>query len=191
MSDFRPTIRPATGADVEILAELGKRTFSETFAAQNDPENMAAYLAEAFGQQKQASELANPNATFFIAEADGLPIGYIMLLAGKAPDCVTTNKPVEVARIYVVKEWLGKGVGDMLMDKAIAWSTESGYGTLWLGVWQKNERAQKFYERRGFSVVGTHFFQLGSDRQTDLLMERPLNKSEDNQITSEAELNNR
>jgi len=169
-----PEIREACLTDADLLAKLGEQTFVETFADQNDPRDMAVYLSEAFGPEKQASELADPAVIFLIAKVNGEPVGYVKLLRGTAPDCVTDHKPLELARIYVSRQWLGKGIGDSLMEAAIVRATNDGYATLWLGVWQRNERAQRFYQKWGFKIVGTHFFQLGSDRQTDYLMERTL-----------------
>ena len=166
-----PEIRQASLTDAALLAKLGEQTFAETFADQNDPKDMAVYLSEAFGPEKQASELADPAVIFLIAEVNGSAVGYVKLLKGDAPDCVLSESPVELARIYVSRSWLGTGIGDWLMESAIARATTDGHRTLWLGVWQRNERAQRFYQKWGFKIVGTHFFQLGSDRQTDYLME--------------------
>jgi ribosomal protein S18 acetylase RimI-like enzyme len=171
---IKPEIRQASLSDAAMLAELGERAFSEAFAEQNDPKDMADYLAEAFGPDKQASELADENVIFLIAEVNGTATGYVQLQSSEPPDCVTDIKPLELARIYVLREWLGKGIGDSLMESALARAVADGYATIWLGVWQSNGRALRFYEKWGFKIVGTHFFQLGSDRQTDHLMERSL-----------------
>jgi len=177
-----PTIRRASLSDAALLAELGERTFRDTFAEQNTPEDMAIYLSEAFGPEKQTSELADSGVTFLIAEVMGIAAGYVKLERSKPPSCMTGKKPIELARIYVLQEWLGKRIGEVLMNSAIAEAKNAGHETIWLGVWERNERAIKFYKKRGFVVVGTHLFQLGSDAQTDLLMERSLLDS-----TSEAE----
>jgi len=167
-------IRQATADDATLLAELGQRTFAETFAHQNDPKDMAVYLSEAFGPEEQASELADDHVIFLIGEINRVAVGYVKLQSGELPDCVTSSNPVELARIYVLRQWLGKGIGDSLMESALARATTDGFATIWLGVWQRNERALRFYQKWGFRIVGTHFFQLGSDQQTDYLMERSL-----------------
>jgi diamine N-acetyltransferase len=175
MSDrVLPLIRRATVADAAVLAELGARTFNDTFAADNKPADMAAYLAVAFSPEQQAAELADARATFLLAEMDGSAAGYAALRAGDAPSCVTGAQAVELARLYVAQEWLGSGVGAALMRACIDEAQAAGYRTMWLGVWEHNERAQAFYRKWAFKVVGTHVFQLGSDPQTDLLMERAL-----------------
>jgi diamine N-acetyltransferase len=169
-----PAIRSATARDAALLAELGARTFSETFGPDNTPEDMAAYLGAAFGPEKQAAELADPRTTFFIAEIDGAPAGYAVIRAGVAPECVTGARPIELARLYACREHIGRGVGPVLMRACLDEAHRAGFQTLWLGVWERNVRAQAFYRKWGFNVVGAHVFQLGSDPQTDLLMERPV-----------------
>jgi diamine N-acetyltransferase len=156
-----------------LLAELGARTFSETFGPDNTPEDMAAYLGAAFGPEIQAAELADPSTTFFVADIEGVAAGYAQLRGG-GTDGVTGAKPVEVVRFYASKEWIGRGVGPALMRACLDEAWRAGFLTLWLGVWERNLRAQAFYRKWGFRVVGAHVFQLGSDPQTDLLMERPV-----------------
>jgi len=167
-------IRLATPSDAALLAELGAKTFADTFAADNTPEDMAAYLATAFGPTQQAAELADPDCFFLIAEKHAVPIGYALLRSHAAPDCVTGTQPVELVRLYVAQESIGSGVGAMLMQSCIDEAKENGFDTLWLGVWEHNHRAQKFYSKWDFRTVGTHAFQLGSDAQTDYLMQRDL-----------------
>ncbi len=168
------SIRRATERDADLLAELGATTFYESFAAQNTPENMTAYLAATFGPERQRAELADPRNTFFIAENDGVAIGYAQLRTGKTPACVSDPKAVELVRLYVSATFQGSGVGGKLMDACLTEARHSGYQTIWLGVWQQNTRAQAFYDRWNFSIVGEHAFQLGDDRQMDWIMERSL-----------------
>lgn len=167
-------IRRANFDDAALLAELGRSTFNETFAEFNKPEDLAAYYAEAFGVEKQATELADTNLTFFIAEVEERAAGYAKLQRGDAPSCVKGEKPCELARLYISKEWFGRGVGEALMQACVNEARETGHKTLWLGVWEKNERAKAFYRKWGFRETGSHIFMLGSDVQTDLLLERDL-----------------
>jgi diamine N-acetyltransferase len=169
-----PNIRRATTDDADLLADLGARTFYDSFAANNKPDDMAAYLAETFSPEKQAAEMADPHVTFLIAEIDGAPAGYAQLRAGDVPACVLNSNPIELVRIYVTREWLGRGVGEALMRACLDEARQVGHQTVWLGVWERNVRAQAFYRKWNFQVVGKQVFQLGSDPQTDLLMERPL-----------------
>jgi ribosomal protein S18 acetylase RimI-like enzyme len=169
-----PFIRRATARDAALLADLGARTFQDTFAADNTPEDMAAYLSTSFSPEIQSAELADPNSTFLIAEVDKVAAGYAKLCAGETPACVTGPKPIELVRLYVDIEWLGRGVGEALMRDSIDRARQQGHETMWLGVWEHNRRAQAFYRKWGFRAVGEHVFQLGSDPQTDLILERSL-----------------
>ncbi len=165
-------IRRGEASDAALLAELGARTFSETFAADNTPENMSAYLASAFTPAQQATELSDSRSSFHIAEVDGVAVGYALLRTGEVPDGVTGDRPIELVRLYVSKESLGAGVGAALMQACIDDAKQRGHQTLWLGVWENNTRAQSFYRKWNFHEVGTHVFQLGDDPQTDILMQR-------------------
>ncbi len=170
-----PSIRHATFADSALLAELGARTFSETFATDNSQENMATYLSGAFGPEKQAAELADPASLFLIAEIDGQPAGYARLYAGEPMEGVTGTRPVELVRIYVSSEWIGQGVGPALMQACLNEARTRDHDTIWLSVWERNPRAQAFYRKWGFDKVSTHIFPLGDDPQTDWIMQRPIN----------------
>ena len=169
-----PLIRRALVADALLLAELGARTFYDSFAAENNPEDISTYLDASFGPEKQTAELAEPGAIFLIAEIDGIPVGYAQLRRGESPECVSGSEPIELARIYVLQERLGLGVGEALMRACIDEARRAGHQTMWLGVWERNTRALGFYRKWNFSTVGEHIFQLGSDPQRDLLMERAL-----------------
>jgi diamine N-acetyltransferase len=169
-----PLIRRAVASDAALLAELGKHTFQETFAEDNRPDDMAAYVNVAFTEQAQALELADENTLFFIAEIGAVPVGYAKLRTGDAPSCVRGDDPIELARLYITSQWFGLGVGDALMQACTDEARRQGRKTMWLGVWERNMRAQAFYRKWEFRVVGDHIFQLGADPQTDLVMERAL-----------------
>jgi len=168
------SIRNATITDAKLLAELGARTFCETFAADNTAEDMNAYLAESFHPDQQSAELSDQNAYFKIAEVDGVAVGYAMLRAGVAPESISGDNPIELVRLYVSKDSIGSGVGAALMRECLRESTFRGHKTIWLGVWEHNLRAQSFYRKWNFIEVGTHIFLLGEDAQRDLLMCRNL-----------------
>jgi ribosomal protein S18 acetylase RimI-like enzyme len=167
-------IRQGQADDAALLAELGARTFSETFAIDNSAEDMSAYLNSAFSAAQQSAELADPASLFLIAEKDGVAVGYAMLRSGTALDSVNGDRPIELVRLYVLQERLGSGVGAALMRACLDEANRQGYATLWLGVWEHNARAQAFYRKWNFREIGTHIFQLGNDPQTDLLMQRAV-----------------
>ncbi|HKQ54108.1 MAG TPA: GNAT family N-acetyltransferase [Pyrinomonadaceae bacterium] len=167
-------IRCADSSDAELLAELGARTFTETFAAENTPEDMNAYLAEVFTAARLAEELADPKAVFLLAFVEGEAAGYAKLYQGEPPTCVTGESHMELSRLYVLQQWLGGGVGRALMQRCVDEARQSGARVMWLGVWEKNLRAQAFYRKWGFTTVGEQGFQLGADAQTDWVMQRTL-----------------
>ena len=167
-------IRRGTIDDAALLSELGARTFSDTFAADNTPEDLAAYMATAFSVAQQRAELEDPAATFLIAEVDGHAAGYAKLRDSEPEHGIAGPKPVELVRLYAAREWLGRGIGQELMRASLDEARQSGYETIWLGVWERNPRAQAFYRKWNFRTVGEHMFQLGTDLQRDLLMERAL-----------------
>lgn len=191
--DDRPRIRvrrasASTGAssgDAALLAELGARTFYETFVESCRPEDMRAHLDAAFGTAQQQAELSDARSTFLIAEAcdvdeTAVAAGYAKLFASdETPDCVAGSRPVELARLYVAREWLGSGAGAALMRELLEAARGAGHETIWLGVWEHNERAIAFYRKWGFEVVGEHVFQVGDDPQNDLLMARKLTEAGD------------
>ncbi len=167
-------IRRARIEDANVLAELGAQTFAETFSEDNTPEDMAAYLAASFSLAKLTEELADPLSIFFIAEVDGHAAGYAKLHSGEALDGVEGQKPIELVRLYVSRKWLGRGVGQALMQRCVDEARGKGFQTIWLGVWERNGRALAFYRKWNFHEVGEHIFQLGSDPQRDILMQRPI-----------------
>jgi diamine N-acetyltransferase len=172
--DPAPSVRRASVEDAKLLAELGALTFEETFAKDNSPEDMAAYLADSFSVERLLEELTDPLSVFFVAEVEGSAAGYAKIREGGAADGVEGERPVELVRLYVSQEWLGRGVGHALMQRCIDEAREQGFRTIWLGVWERNDRAQAFYRKWNFREVGEHIFQLGADAQRDLVMQRAV-----------------
>lgn len=167
-------IRYGTKDDAEMLSELGARTFYDTFAKDNTSENIESYLKRSFSLEIQLGELADPNIIFLIAELDGIPIGYAKLKMNSKDESVKGMNPVELERIYALQEYLGRGIGKELMKASIKEAKERGCDAIWLGVWEKNQKAIDFYKKWGFKEVGTHVFKLGDDPQNDFVMELEL-----------------
>jgi len=170
-------IRMASPADNVLLAELGRRTFSDTFAKDNTPQNTAMYLAASFSPEIQAQKLADPNTFFIIAEIDGSPVGYAQLNLGARLPEFSGEHTMEIERIYSDAAWIGKGVGSALMRACIQLAAEKGCDVIWLGVWEHNPRAIAFYTKWGFKIAGSHVFMLGRDVQNDYLMQRKVEQS--------------
>lgn len=167
-------IRRAVEADAAALAAFGARTFYESFAADNTPEDMSKHLAAAWHPDLQRREIANPAFDTWLAVAGDELAGFAMLRAGRSPPGVAALAPVELWRFYVDKPWQGRGVAHTLMDAAERSARARGARELWLGVWERNVRAQAFYRKCGFEKVGSQIFVVGTDPQTDHVMLRML-----------------
>ena len=167
-------IRDGVATDATALAELAARTFRETFAAGNRPEDLARHLAHAYGTFQQQRELVDPDIATLLVEVDGQVAGYAQLRSGAPPACVTGEEPVELWRFYIAQPWQGRGVARALMQRVESEAYRRGGRTLWLGVWERNERAKAFYHKNGFMDVGSHVFMVGTDAQTDRILVRPL-----------------
>ncbi len=169
-------IRSATIDDAKPLTDLAYTTFWDAFAhhPKNAPDDLNHYMRQAFNLEQITEELADKNSIFLIAEIDGCAAGYAKLIIDSIEDGIIANNPIELSRLYSHQEYLGKGVGQNLMDECFDLGKNHGHDVMWLGVWEYNPRALRFYEKNGFRVVGRHTFQLGSDPQTDLLMQREL-----------------
>ena len=170
------SLRQATGDDAKLLTELAYTTFWDAFAhhPKNAPDDLNYYMRQAFNEDKIAAELADPKNIFLIAEIDGEAAGYAKIVIDHVEPGITAGRPVELSRLYSHQKHLGQGVGQTLMDACFERARHEGRDVMWLGVWEYNPRAQRFYEKNGFRVVGSHVFQLGKDAQTDLLMQRSL-----------------
>ena len=167
-------IRQGTYDDAALLAKTGAETFVASFGAQNTPGNVAGHLAKAFGVEIQQGELSNPAATYLIAEQDGRIAGYAQVREGLTPACITGPSPVEVLRFYVVQDFHGTGIAQALMDACATEARRRGGRTLWLGVWDQNPRAIRFYTKWGYRDVGGQTFMLGDDPQQDRVLSMSL-----------------
>ena len=168
------TIRLATLDDAPALAELAARTFRDTFAADNRPEDLALHLASAYGVAQQSREVADPAIITLVTEEDGALVAFAQLRRGAPPASVRGSAPIELWRFYLAAEWHGRGLAQQLMGRVVDAAQQAGAATLWLGVWERNSRAMAFYRKCGFVDVGAHVFVVGTDPQTDRVMERHL-----------------
>jgi ribosomal protein S18 acetylase RimI-like enzyme len=170
----KPAIIKATIHDLVQLQNIGRQTFIETFAAVNTRENMAKYVAEGFSAEKLSAELNDPGSEFYFAVNDDTVIGYLKLNFGTSQTELKGPDAVEIERIYVLKEFHGKNVGQLLYEQAIELAKQRNATYVWLGVWEENARAINFYEKNGFVKFGEHIFMLGDDKQTDIMMRLEL-----------------
>jgi ribosomal protein S18 acetylase RimI-like enzyme len=171
MNDAGFKIRRAALADAMALSEFGARTFFETFAADNTPENMSLHLTSAWSPDLQRAEIEDPQLDTLIAvDGNGALAGFAQLDSARVPAGVSTQKPVELKRFYIDKPWQGRGLARELMAAVERAAQARGARELWLGVWEQNPRAQAFYRKCGFRQVGTQVFVVGTDPQTDHVM---------------------
>jgi ribosomal protein S18 acetylase RimI-like enzyme len=167
-------IRTATVSDLLVLQKIGRQTFTETFAAVNSPENLARYLEKSFSLDKLNVELSTTASAFYFAEDDGHVIGYLKINVGKTQTELKDELALEIERIYVLEQYHGKKVGQLLYEKAIEVAEKMGKKYVWLGVWEENKRALQFYRKNGFAEFDKHIFKLGDDEQTDIMMKLEL-----------------
>lgn len=169
-------VRHARADDINRLAELAARSFRDTFAEDNDPANIDDYLRSSLTTESICSEFGDAHSIFLVACIDNsdTPAGYAKLCTASQDPNVIDQSPVEIERIYADKRVIGRGVGAALMHACLTEAENLGSQAIWLGVWERNERAIRFYERWGFEIVGTRRFALGADLQTDLVMVRKL-----------------
>lgn len=164
-------IRAATVADAEALAGFGARVFSETFAADNSPDDTRLFLEATWHPELQRAEILDVALdTVLACDQHGGLAGFAQVRAAHPPAGIATRNPVEIKRFYVDKPWHGLGVARQLMDAVENHTRARDAHELWLGVWERNERAQAFYRKCGFEPVGTQVFVVGTDPQTDRVM---------------------
>lgn len=156
------------------LQEIGRQTFTETFSSTNSEENLNNYLQYGFSTTKLTAELNNPNSEFYFATLNDNVIGYLKINFGIAQTELQDPKAMEVERIYVLGEFQSKKVGQKLFEKALAIAKNKKVDFVWLGVWEENHRAIRFYTKNGFTAFDSHIFLMGNDEQTDIMMKLQL-----------------
>src|SRR5690606_37543060 len=153
--------------------KIGRQTFMETFSAENTEENMKNYLEESFSAEKLTAEVGSKNSEFYFAVTENKVIGYLKLNFRKAQTELKDENVMELERIYVLKEFHGTNTGQKRLEKALQRAQQSGAAYVWLGVWERNQRAIRFYKKNGFVEFGKHIFRLGDEEQTYILMKLP------------------
>ena len=168
------TIRLATKKDGPLIADMSRETFYDSFAAMNTKENMDKFLNEQFTREALINEVGAERNIFLLAYDGDQPVGYVRMRENNIPPRLKTDQAIEIARIYVVRDCIGKGIGQLLMQHCIDTAIQKGYHTVWLGVWEHNQRAIDFYSRWGFVKFDDHDFILGDDVQKDWLMKKTI-----------------
>jgi ribosomal protein S18 acetylase RimI-like enzyme len=167
-------IREAGWKDAELLVELGKRAFHEAFAAQTSPEDMATHLRTTFSLDDIKTQLDDKDTVYLIVNLLAEPVGYAYLYPTQPPASIKDPMAIQLMRFYLLEKYCGLGVGNTLMQRCLDESHARGYRTVWLSSWELNRRANAFYEKWHFKVVGQQQFLVGSDVQNDFIFRRDL-----------------
>lgn len=168
------SITKITKDEILQLQKIGRQTFYEAFSESNTEENMKSYLENGFSIDKITAELNDENAEFYFSKIENNVIGYLKINFGASQTELKDDKAIEIERIYVLKEYHGQKVGQILYDKAIEIAQQKSVDFVWLGVWEENPRAINFYKKNGFIEFDKHIFKLGDDEQTDIMMKMKL-----------------
>ncbi|MDG1571419.1 GNAT family N-acetyltransferase [Robiginitalea sp. M366] len=164
-----------TPEDLEALRQLSIHTFTEAFAAQNNPEDFQAYLESAFHPKQLLSEIHHPQTRFSFICKDGMRVGYLKVNWGNAQTELQEDAGMELERIYVLASEQGAGIGAWVLEQVGQWALAAGKEYVWLGVWEHNPRAMAFYQRHGFVIFDKHPYYIGQDRQMDWMMRWEIN----------------
>lgn len=167
-------IRKADERDAKLLAALGAVTFYEAYFETDDPHDIADYIAKTYSLDRIKSEIKDKNSTFYIAEVEGKAVGFAKLRENSKPDCLKDENTIELHRIYLVERFWRKGIGRKLINKCIIVAKQKGYESLWLGTWEANLKAQKFYKNLNFTEAGEHQYYYGDYLATNLVFKIDL-----------------
>ena len=172
------SIRYAGAADAELVADMSRQTFYDTFAAVNTKEDMDKFMNEQFSKEALMEEVADSKNIFLLAFDADSPVGYAFMREGEKRPEFEGKSSIEIARIYATKSSIGKGVGKELMEECMFVANLMNRSIIWLGVWEKNKRAIEFYSQWGFEKFAEHDFVLGNDIQKDWLMMKKTGNEE-------------
>jgi ribosomal protein S18 acetylase RimI-like enzyme len=173
---MKSKITQCTIDDISQLKKLAYSTFDESFRPMNTQETIDTYLSEAFTTRKLTLEIMTNGCEFYFIYSDEELAGYLKINYVPAQTDINDPESVEIERIYVKKEFKGKGLGKQLMDYAEELAEKAGKKYLWLGVWEKNGDAIEFYKHINFTITGEHKFKIGDEIQTDLIMKKEITK---------------
>lgn len=170
MSEF--LIRRAGLDDARTISRLSTETFWETYSENpnSDNDDIRTYMAKAYDVDLLAEELKSGSIVFLLAEIDDRLAGYARLSFGEFAEGVDGVEPMEINRIYLLREFQGLGFGKRLIDACFNVAKEKSCDTVWLSVWKHNPEAKGFYEKMGFQSVGRVMFDLGGTMHEDIVM---------------------
>ncbi len=166
--------RLANLEDAAAIRQLSEKTFRDTYTIYNTPENMELHVAKNFSLQQIGKELKGTDSQYFIIESEQEIVAFAKLVKGHSTEGLEDKNVVEIERFYIDKTQQGQQLGRKLMDFCVEWSIENNFEIIWLGVWENNANAMKFYQKMGFEFLSKHTFVLGTEVQTDFTMKRNL-----------------
>jgi ribosomal protein S18 acetylase RimI-like enzyme len=169
------TLRATLPSDIPALQRLAIDTQVDTFGAYNTEANMKAYLDQAYNLDNLRQELDEPGSHNYLAFFDTSLAGFMRLRVTDEVAHFLGTSTIELQRLYVDKNFHGRGVGAAMMKEALRLARDKRYDWMWLGVWERNFKAQEFYAKWGFERFSEHIFQMGDDPQTDWLLRKRIN----------------
>jgi len=172
--EFHGSLRQATASDANLLTELGRQSFYEAFCDMTAPEDMTAYMQSVFNKEKIEVQIRDERSLVFIAELEAQAVGYAYACPTAAPACIKDTTAIQLVRLYLRKKYYGRAAGDALMHMVIDRSRSSGYRSIWLSSWELNHRANAFYKKWQFEIVGRQKFIVGKDIQSDYILSRKI-----------------
>lgn len=171
------SIHAATPADAAVIADLSRKTFYDTFASFNTEENMKLFMETTYDRNRLMEEVSHPDFHFAIASIDNAAVGYVKMIVKAPREEMPGQQCIEIGRIYTLQQIVGKGVGAKLMDYCLAFARKQKQDWIWLGVWERNDRALAFYKKWGFEKFAYHGFLLGTDLQNDFLLRKKISET--------------
>lgn len=167
-------IRFAEADDLKLLVALGMTTCYEAYFELDPSRDLAEYCVWSFSPEQLKTELEDAGSTFLIAEIDARAIGYAKLREGKKIECMAGKNAVEIQRIYILERMKGRRIGEKLMNRCFEIAKERGFGVVWLGVWDKNTAAQRFYEKIGMTRAGWTDFSDGKNEFINMVFAKDI-----------------
>ncbi len=156
------------------LTEIARKTFVDAFEAHNNPRDFTHYLNSVLTREHLERELKNPNSYFYFVKSNDSLVGYFKLNKGDAQTELKGDDSLELERIYVGEKYQGMHIGKWILEQVKIIALNRNRSFLWLGVWEHNTAAIRFYERHGFRKFGRHPYYIGNDKQMDWLMRLDL-----------------
>ncbi len=171
--NFTSIVR-VTPSGLQPLLDLSRKTFLEKFYADNKPENIKEYMDRVYDADQIKKEIDDPFTEFYFMFLNGALAGYLKINYGTAQSDINDYISLEIERLYIDAEFQGKGLGAKFLEKAEQRAGELGLKSIWLGVWEKNPDAIRFYNRHGYAQFGSHPVKVGDEMQTDFLLRKDV-----------------